>query len=137
MTRATRRLGTGVGVTVLFATALLGVAWLSPAPLANEVPSVDEGVDVVSAPPSFADLIERVKPAVVNISTTTTMPAVDPRMPAMPGWERDPGVDSLPEFFQRFFDLLIMLELVVEVGDFFFFPAQIVDEFLPLVGYQL
>ena len=43
------------------------------------------------APPTFADLVERLQPAVVNISTRQTVQIQGPRLP--PGFE---------EFFRRF-----------------------------------
>jgi serine protease Do len=52
-----------------------------------------------SSPPDFVALAERLKPAVVNISTTKT---VRPRRPVLPG-PRSPYDDYFDEFFDRFF----------------------------------
>lgn len=49
-------------------------------------------------PDGFADLAERLLPAVVNISTTTVMPERGPEMPQFP-----PG-SPFEEFFKDFFD---------------------------------
>mgnify|MGYP001350068626 CR=1 FL=1 len=71
--------------TVLAALALvLGTVLSAPGVLAQ------------STPPSFADLAERVTPAVVNISTTVRLPG-QPRMP-FPFPEGSP----FEEFFKRF-----------------------------------
>lgn len=53
-------------------------------------------------PGSFADLVEKLSPAVVNISTTQKMPAR--QMPALPFRDLPPGpgFDEFRDFFERF-----------------------------------
>lgn len=54
------------------------------------------------APDSFAPLVEKLMPAVVNISTTQKISA-SPMVPGMPGMPGDPQMDEqLREFFERF-----------------------------------
>ena len=63
--------------------------------------AVPNAVDARSAPESFADLAERLSPAVVNISTTQTMDVADRpdfEMPDIP-----PG-SPFEDFFKDFFD---------------------------------
>ncbi|HKL26463.1 MAG TPA: DegQ family serine endoprotease [Desulfuromonadales bacterium] len=52
-----------------------------------------------AATPDFVELAEKLKPAVVNISTSQTM---QQRTPVFPG-PRGPGNDLFEEFFDRFF----------------------------------
>ncbi len=56
---------------------------------------------VVGFPQSFADLVQKVKPAVVNISTTTTVKI--PGSPFRHFFGPDEGGGPFGDFFQRFF----------------------------------
>jgi serine protease Do len=51
------------------------------------------------APASFADLVERVGPTVVNIRVTKVEKMTGPAFPGFEGF----GSESLPEFFEKFF----------------------------------
>jgi serine protease Do len=91
----------------LLALAGLGTWQLLPAPAAEAAPSVEHGLTAiqppVGAPTTFADLIEAVKPAVVNISSSA--PATRRAGPdGMRPDRRFPGNPSLDEFFRRFFE---------------------------------
>jgi serine protease Do len=107
--KITARRGLGLG---LFAVALVGTAvlWslsLSPAATAIEEPLTPTGVS--SAPPSFADVIETVNPAVVNISVKGRVPGrfTDRALPFGPGFPfGDEGVpgDPFEDFLRRFFE---------------------------------
>ncbi len=55
----------------------------------------------VAAPPDFADLVERVSPAVVNISTVAAEPPQDPAPEAQ---LKPDALDEAPEWFRRFFE---------------------------------
>lgn len=58
-----------------------------------------EGAEVMGFPQSFADLVERVKPAVVNISTTSTV-----KVPGNPfKYFFGPGEEGFDDFWKRFF----------------------------------
>ncbi len=53
--------------------------------------------------PDFSPLVEKLSPAVVNISTSHKAPAGGPRFPGLDGPEgEDPGVDDFSEFLRRF-----------------------------------
>lgn len=65
---------------------------------AQNIPPV-QMAQAVQAPISFADLVERVKPAVVNISSTQKAA----RGPMGPGGRRLPIPPGYEEFFKRFF----------------------------------
>jgi serine protease Do len=67
-------------------------AQVSPAPAEAQIP--------VGA--SLAPLIERLKPAVVNISTTTVTKRQGPRMRGMPG-PRGQAPEGFEDFFDRYF----------------------------------
>jgi serine protease Do len=67
-----------------------------PAPLQNE--AVNE---TTAALPNFADMIETVSPAVVNISTKTTMARQSSRGQSMPQF---PPGSPMQEFFEHFFE---------------------------------
>ena len=83
-----------VAVAMLMAAAF--ALWqVVPTPAAEASAAVDHGLVPVSTPASFADVIEVVKPAVVNISSTA------PAAARFGG----PGLDpSMEEFFRRFFE---------------------------------
>jgi serine protease Do len=53
--------------------------------------------------PDFADLVERVSPAVVNISTVAADLAPAPSGPPVEGLEPE-SLDEVPDWFRRFFD---------------------------------
>lgn len=55
-----------------------------------------------SMPGSFADLVQRVKPAVVNIATTEKVDGRSEMAPDMPGMPFPPD-SPMGEFFRRFF----------------------------------
>ena len=74
---------------------------LGPTPSAAANPSVDEVVagKLVGAPPSFADIVEAVQPAVVNIAVAGRAPL------GTPGGQMPPGVpENFEDFLKRFFD---------------------------------
>ncbi len=86
------RPGAGIGrrMALLALGGFAGVLWQSPAARAAEAASP-------AAPPtSFADVVQEVIPAVVNISTTQTI-----KRPEMPNGR--PG-DPMEDFMRRFFD---------------------------------
>ena len=74
--------------------------WLIAATLVAAVLSLATAVRAAPAPESFADLAERLLPAVVNVSTTQSVGATagGPEMPEFP-----PG-SPFEEFFEDFFD---------------------------------
>jgi serine protease Do len=83
------------GAGILLAPRL-GLTWTPEAPLWTDRPSTGAAVPVVPTP-DWATLAQSVRPAVVNVSTTRTVPAASD-MPKGRG-ERDP----FDEFFRRFF----------------------------------
>src|SRR5258708_7802117 len=56
------------------------------------------------APDGFADLAEKLVPAVVNISTTQTVKPEKQRERAVPGRPQFPPGSPFEEFFKDFFD---------------------------------
>ncbi len=67
---APRRRRTGIAAALLAGTALTAVFWPGQAPLAQS-PAIDvPAVTSPAGPASFADLVERVRPAVVTVVTT-------------------------------------------------------------------
>ncbi len=80
-------------------TALWGVG---PTPSTGASPSVDEVVagKLAGAPSSFAEIVEAVQPAVVNIAVTGGAPR------GVPGGATPPGVpfENFEDFLRRFFD---------------------------------
>ena len=108
-TTAPRGLGLGLFALALVGTAVLWSLSLSPVATADEGPLTPTGVS--AALPSFADVIETVKPAVVNISVKgrAAVPVAGqaPGMPFGPGspFGRDgaPG-DPFEDFLRRFFE---------------------------------
>jgi serine protease Do len=82
--------------TALTGSAVINPVFAVPAPLQND--AVNE---TVAALPNFADMIETVSPAVVNISTKTTMARKPSRGQSIP--QLPPG-SPMQEFFERFFE---------------------------------
>jgi len=86
------------------AALLLGGSLLSGAALAEEVAPLGDKVpdrNQSFAPPSFAPLVEKVAPAVVNISTSKQLQAGDQPEMQMPQF---PPGSPFEEFFKDFFD---------------------------------
>ena len=90
---------------VLAAAIVVGtasVAWQGLPGQPVVAASVDEGLVTDGTPTSFADVIEAVQPAVVNIAVTRERDAME-----LPGWRPFEGPDgpgrSMEEFFRRFF----------------------------------
>lgn len=81
----------------LFALAIASTAWCG----ASEVKAQDKPVAVQMVPASFADLAEKLSPAVVNISSTqkSVVPKDFPEMPQFP--EGSPFEDFFEEFMER------------------------------------
>ena len=102
----TKRISSNAVVVALLTAAAFGLWQVAPTPPAQAAPSVDHGLVPVSTPTSFADVIEAVKPAVVNISSSAPAPSryMGPA-PGMPFPESPfPGGPSMEEFFRRFFE---------------------------------
>ncbi len=93
--RAPRRLRRTVAALLLGTTVLTG-----PFLIANTAPATAAATITQEAPVSFADLVDRVTPAVVNISTTQEAKAErgNPRLPAFPQGS------PFEEFFRQFQD---------------------------------
>jgi len=106
MKTITKLVSSNVVAVGLLTAAAFGLWQAVPTPPAAASPAVDHGLPAISTPGSFADVIETVKPAVVNISSST--PAASrfagpgPDMPFPEG--QFPGGPSMEEFFRRFFD---------------------------------
>jgi serine protease Do len=99
--RLLRRSALAVAVALTVALTVVGmtaVAKNTPA-LPDTSPWVIEQ-SAVQAPPSFATLVERVQPAVVNVTVTKT--SVSTSASDLPGLEL-PNDPNLKEFFGRFF----------------------------------
>jgi serine protease Do len=96
---APRRRRTGLAVVLLAGTALTAVFWPGQAPLA-QAPAISVPAIAMPAngagPASFADLVERVRPAVVTINTTAEAPRGNARTPFPQGSEQERN-------FRRFF----------------------------------
>ncbi|MCA3798020.1 MAG: serine peptidase, partial [Burkholderia sp.] len=80
--------------------------WFAAAALSACLPLVPHTAFAVTAPaaslPDFADLVERVGPAVVNIRTTANVPTSSgPRGMLPPGFDNG----DMSEFFRRFFGI--------------------------------
>ena len=80
--------------------------WLAAAALSACLPLVPHTAFAVTAPaaslPDFADLVEKVGPAVVNIRTTANVPTSSgPRGMLPPGFDNG----DMSEFFRRFFGI--------------------------------
>jgi len=88
----------------LFAFSVLSVVPIAQAGLFDKKEKQDERVAAQppsNAPQSFADLSERLLPAVVNISSTSNVEAPTPEMPDMPEF---PEGSPFNEFFKDFMD---------------------------------
>ena len=83
-------------IAVLSAATLVGLALSPLAPPAFAQPAV-----VRDAPQSFADMVDRLMPTVVNITTTQTVAQQGPRLRDMP--QLPPG-SPFEELFKEFFD---------------------------------
>jgi serine protease Do len=89
------------------AAAILGgaVFELSPPPYAQEAlaaaPGADQASSHAAGPVSFADVVEKARPAVVNISVTKVEKAVPTQVPE--AFRSQPG-SPFEQFFGRFFD---------------------------------
>ena len=92
--------GKYIAAVALVAAGALGGWHLSPSLMVEAAPAVDDGLQPVTTPASFADLIEAVQPAVVNISTSG--PASARRLGPGPGMPVPEGGD-FEDFFRRFF----------------------------------
>jgi len=92
-----------MAVLALVAVSALGLWQLAPVSSVSAGPPVDQTIVAVSgAPASFADVIEAVQPAVVNISVTgPAAPLTRGHIPMEPG---TPGGDNFEEFLRRFFE---------------------------------
>ena len=79
--------------------------WLAAAALCACLPLVPHTAIAATAPaaslPDFADLVEKVGPAVVNIRTTANVPIAGPRGALPPGFDNG----DMSEFFRRFFGI--------------------------------
>jgi serine protease Do len=90
---ASRRRRTGMAAALLAGTALTAVFWPGAAPHAQSpaaiaVPAITAPA---AAPQGFADLVERVRPAVVTIAVTGPAQPQTGRSPAPQGMEPDRG----------------------------------------------
>ena len=84
----------------LVAAGALAFWQFAPAPAVQAGPSVDDAIILPNgAPASFADVIEAVQPAVVNISVSGTRPTTPFR--GAPG---APGMENFEDFLRRFFE---------------------------------
>jgi serine protease Do len=99
-------IGSNMVAVAMLTAAAIGLWQAVPTPPAEAAASVDHDLAPVATPASFADVIEAVKPAVVNISSTAPaaarfggpgrmMPFPDGQFPQNP---------SMEEFFRRFFE---------------------------------
>lgn len=89
-------------LAVVVASAF-GLWQLAPMVSGSTTPPVDEQISaVIGAPASFADVIEAVQPAVVNISVSGPAAAqTRGHIPMQPG---TPGPDNFEDFLRRFFE---------------------------------
>lgn len=85
----------------LSVSAALITTQLQSTALATTAPAPIQADGIRSAPGSFADLIEQVKPAVVNISVRGKVHHMTP--PSMPEFRFPPG-SPFEDFFERFFE---------------------------------
>ncbi len=93
-----RRLLLSTAASVIFGAGVIGADFVGSAD-AQQNPAPVQMSQAVQAPVSFADLVERVKPAVVNISTTQK---VETRSEVPAPFPLPPG-SPYEEFFKRFF----------------------------------
>ncbi len=102
----TKFISSNVVAAGLLTAVAFGLWHAVPTTPAQAAPTVDHSLVPVSTPASFADVIEAVKPAVVNISSSSPAAARH----AGPGSQMPfpegpfPGGPSMEEFFRRFFD---------------------------------
>ena len=92
----TRRNISNVVAVILLSALLVGIIAMQ-----TGCEKMKGGYTVVAFPKSFADLVQKVKPAVVNISTTSTV-----KMPGNPFkhfFGPDEGEGPFGDFFHRFF----------------------------------
>ena len=106
MTSIPKLISSNVVAVALLTAAAVGLWQAVPTPPAEAAPAVDHELTPVSTPASFADLIEAVKPAVVNISSSAPVSArqrgPEWMMPLPDG--QSPQRPSLEEFFRHFFE---------------------------------
>lgn len=90
-------------VVAALAAGVIGVWQLAPMVSGAITPPVDQHIStLIGAPASFADVIEAVQPAVVNISVTGPATAqTRGHIPMQPG---TPGPDNFEDFLRRFFE---------------------------------
>ncbi len=90
-------------VLALVAASAFGLWQLAPMPAVSAGPPVDQQITTLAGTPaSFADVIEAVQPAVVNISVTgPAAPRTRGHIPMQPG---TPGPDNFEDFLRRFFE---------------------------------
>ena len=99
-------IGSNLVAVGMLTAAAFGLWQAVPTTPAEAAPAVDHGLGTASTPGSFADVIEAVQPAVVNISSTA--PAASrfggpgQMMPFPEG--QFPNSPSMEEFFRRFFE---------------------------------
>ncbi len=102
----TKLIRSNVVAVGLLAAAAFGLWQAVPTPSAQAAQAVIHDPALASTPTSFADVIEAVKPAVVNISSSAPAPSgftgPGPGMP-FPG-DPFPGGPSMEEFFRQFFE---------------------------------
>jgi serine protease Do len=88
----------GTALTVALFVQPISPAAAKPAPAHTSIPSTS----IIDRPASFADVVEAVKPAVVNIATTGASPSQQfERGPRF----RFPPDSPFQEFFDRYFDM--------------------------------
>ena len=83
-------------MATLGAAVLLGGAFAAPLQAKTPIPVAPSGQADRTMPASFADIVERVSPAVVNIQVTSTSKPVMTEMQNVPG--------NMREFFERYFN---------------------------------
>ena len=90
-------------LAALVAASAFGLWQLAPMPAVSAGPPVDQQITTLAGTPaSFADIIEAVQPAVVNISVTgPAAPQTRGHIPMQPG---TPGPDNFEDFLRRFFE---------------------------------
>jgi serine protease Do len=89
-TPATRRRRAGFAAVLLAGSTLGGLAfWSGPGAHAEAQPLSPPAVTIPGAPQGFADLVARVRPAVVTVATTERAAATEAASPFAPGSEQD------------------------------------------------
>ena len=90
-------------VPTLIVVGAFGLWQLAPTPAVQAGPAVDQQITgPAGAPASFADMIEAVGPAVVNISVSGQAPS--PGYGGERGIPVPPGADGFEDFLRRFFE---------------------------------